>query len=353
MWKKRMIQVLWITTGVALVVLLGAAMKQKNHKVCREVKIEISGAEEHMFMDEKDILHIVNASGNVVGKDVSTISLQQMETELEMNAWVKNAELFFNNQQVLTINIQERQPIARIFTVQGSSFYLDTAGVHLPLSEKLSARVPVITNFPSDKKVLAKGDSLVLQQVIQLSKYIVADSFWMAQIAQVDVTPSANFELVPVIGNHIISIGDATALETKLNRLFTFYKEAWLQNGMSKYERLDVRYNNQIVATKRGMGGIKADTAKALQIVDGLTVPLSDSTFNGTQTNRIENKRDTAKKISSTNRIESRRDSAKKVNNNKPVQTNNNKPINTPKPSTPKPVKQPNTKPRAIMSSGN
>jgi cell division protein FtsQ len=101
-WKKRMIQVLWITTGVALVVLLGAAMKQKNHKVCTEVKIEISGAEEHMFMDEKDILHIVNASGNVVGKDVSTISLQQMETELEMNAWVKNAELFFNNQQVLT-----------------------------------------------------------------------------------------------------------------------------------------------------------------------------------------------------------------------------------------------------------
>jgi cell division protein FtsQ len=96
-----MIQVLWITTGVALVVLLGAAMKQKNHKVCREVKIEISGAEEHMFMDEKDILHIVNASGNVVGKDVSTISLQQMETELEMNAWVKNAELFLTTSKYL------------------------------------------------------------------------------------------------------------------------------------------------------------------------------------------------------------------------------------------------------------
>jgi cell division protein FtsQ len=96
-----MIQVLWITTGVALVVLLGAAMKQKNHKVCTEVKIEISGAEEHMFMDEKDILHIVNASGNVVGKDVSTISLQQMETELEMNAWVKNAELFLTTSKYL------------------------------------------------------------------------------------------------------------------------------------------------------------------------------------------------------------------------------------------------------------
>ncbi|MCU0322234.1 MAG: hypothetical protein MUE72_07450, partial [Chitinophagaceae bacterium] len=172
MWKKRMIQALWIAMGVATVVLLGAAMQQKNHKACSEVKIEISGAEEHMFMDEKDILQIINASGNVVGKDISSISLQQMEDELEVNAWVKNAELFFDNNQVLQVSIQERQPIARIFTTQGSSFYLDTAAVQLPLSEKLTARVPIFTNFPSDKKVLAKGDSLVMQQVIQLGKFI-------------------------------------------------------------------------------------------------------------------------------------------------------------------------------------
>ncbi len=338
MWKKRMIQVLWITTGVALVVLLGAAMRQKNHKVCTEVKIEISGAEEHMFMDEKDILHIVNASGNVVGKDVSSISLQQMETELEMNPWVKNAELFFNNQHVLMIDIQERQPIARIFTVQGSSFYLDTAGVHLPLSEKLSARVPVITNFPSDKKVLAKGDSLVMQQVIELSKYIIADSFWMAQIAQVDVTPSATFELVPVIGSHTISIGDATDLNRKMNRLFTFYKEAWMQNGMSKYERLDVRYNNQIVATKKGMSGAKVDSARVLQIVDGLSVPLIDSSFTVTQTKKVDNKSDSIKKITTV----------------KPVQSNKKNNVNTPKPIQPKlPVQKQATRPKAVMNKGN
>lgn len=53
MWKKRIIQALWISLGVATIVLLGAAMQQKNHKVCSDVKIEISGAEEHMFMDEK------------------------------------------------------------------------------------------------------------------------------------------------------------------------------------------------------------------------------------------------------------------------------------------------------------
>lgn len=319
MWKKRMIQALWIAMGIATVVLLGAAMQQKNKKACVDVKIEISGAEEHMFIDEKDILLVINASGNVIGKEIASIGLQQIEAELEVNEWVKNAELFFDNNQVLQVNIQERQPIARIFTVQGSSFYLDTAAVQLPLSEKLTARVPVFTNFPNDKKVMSKGDSLLLQQVIEIGKFIINDSFWMAQIAQVDVTPSATFEIIPVVGNHIVSIGDANDIENKLNRLYTFYKKAWLQNGMNAYERLDVRYNNQVVAIKKGWGAAKIDSAKATQIANTMAMPSADSIIGNISANESKPNKDTARTRTTTIV--------------KPVQATNNKPIqNSPKP---------------------
>jgi cell division protein FtsQ len=343
MWKKRIIQALWITLGVVTVVLLGAAMQQKNHKVCSDVKIEISGAEEHMFMDEKDILQIINASGNVVGKDISSISSQQMEDELEVNPWVKNAELFFDNNQVLQVSIQERQPIARIFTTQGSSFYLDTAAVQLPLSEKLTARVPIFTNFPSDKKVLAKGDSLVMQQVIQLGKFIMADSFWMAQIAQVDVTPSATFEMIPVVGNHIVSLGDASDLENKFNRLYTFYKKAWVQNGLNKYEKLDVRYNNQVVAIKSGMSAFRVDSAKATQLANNLVVPSADSLMNTIQPNEPKRNRDTVRTRTATTIVKPVQISS----NNKPIQ-NKPKPIVVPKTNTGN-----NKQPKAVMNGGN
>lgn len=339
MWKKRMIQALWIAMGIATVVLLGAAMQQKNKKACADVKIEISGAEEHMFIDEKDILQIINASGNVIGKEIASIGLQQMEAELEVNAWVKNAELFFDNNQVLQVNIQERQPIARIFTVQGSSFYLDTAAVQLPLSEKLTARVPAFTNFPNDKKVMAKGDSLVLKQVIEIGKYIVNDSFWMAQIAQVDVTPSATFEIIPVLGNHIVSIGDASDLQNKFNRLYTFYKKAWIQNGMNTYERLDVRYNNQVVAIKKGWSTARVDSAKATQIANTMVVPSADSIMSNISTNEPKTNKDTARTRTTTTIV-------------KPVQATNNKPIqNSPKrPASPKKNIETSKQPKAIMN---
>lgn len=50
------------------------------------------------------------------------LNLRSMENALENNPWVKNAEMFLDNQQVLQIEIDERQPVARVFTMQGSSF---------------------------------------------------------------------------------------------------------------------------------------------------------------------------------------------------------------------------------------
>ena len=50
----------------------------------------------------------------------------------------------------------------------------------LPLSDRLSARVPVFTGFP-DKKVYSAKDSLLLTDVKNIATYIKNDPFWMAR----------------------------------------------------------------------------------------------------------------------------------------------------------------------------
>jgi len=269
-WKKRMIQVLWLLLGAGTIVLFGAAMVHKNKLPCSDVKVEITGAEEHLFIDEKDVLELINSHANINNVQMNRVDLRAIETELEKTAWVKNAELFFDNKQVLQVRIEERQPIARVFTVQGESFYMDGTGVRLPLSDKLSARVPMFTNFPNDKQKMAASDSLLLQGVVKMGKYITADSFWRAQIEQVDITPKGAFELVPTVGDQIIVFGDADDMEDKFKSLFTFYKKAWLQNGINTYERLDVRFKNQVVALKRGTEVLEADSAKAKAAINAL-----------------------------------------------------------------------------------
>ncbi len=269
-WKKIAIRAVWLLAGIGMIVLLGAAMQRKDRKACADIKVEITGANKHMFIDEKDVLDIINKNYPVKGSGIASINLRGLELLVEKNPWVHHAEMFIDNNQQLQVRIDERQPVARVFTLQGNSFYLDSASNRLPLSEKLSARVPVFTGFPSDKPSLARPDSILLSGIVKLGQFISADSFWMAQVAQVDITPQAGFEIIPVIGDHVIAFGNAEDIKAKFKRLYTFYQKAWLQNGINTYEKLDVQYNNQVVAVKRGTAKAMVDSAKAMQLMNAM-----------------------------------------------------------------------------------
>ena len=269
-WKKILIGPEWRMAGIGTIVLLGAAMQKKNQKQCADIKIEITGVERHMFIDEKDVLDILNATGPVAGNKLLDINLRAMETVVEKNPWVKNAEMFLDNNRFLQVRIEERQPVARVFTPEGNSFYLDSGSMRLPLSEKISARVPIFTGFPSDKKMLARPDSVLLHNIVKIGRYIMTDSFWMAQVAQVAITPQANFELAPVIGDHLVTLGNADDLDKKFKRLYTFYRKAWLQNGINTYEKLDVQYDNQVVAVRKGTAKAMFDSARSREIMQAL-----------------------------------------------------------------------------------
>ncbi len=262
-------------TGIGVVVLFGASRQYKKNKNCTSVNIQIAGVEQNVFIDEKDVMDLLNTNGLAIGKPMGSFNLRQLELMVEQNTWVKNAEMYFDNNQVLQISIVERQPIARVFLNDGSSFYLDTAVTWLPLSNKISARVPVFTGMPTPKN----ADTALMQHVIEIAKYIVADSFFNAQIAQIDITPDKKFELVPLIGDQLIRFGDATDIENKFKKLAAFYKNAWMQNGINTYEILDVQYKNQVVGIKKGTAKIYADSAAALSLIKNTALfpPALDS----------------------------------------------------------------------------
>jgi len=283
MWKKILTISLWSLLAVATCTLLIAAMQKKDEKKCSGINIEISGAHDLVFVDKKDVLEVLQNNGAEKGKEVEAFDLQKIENMLSKNAWVKKAELFFDNKQVLHVTVEEREPIARIFTLQGSSYYIDSSCKRLPLSDELSARVPMFTSFPSDKKVLSKPDSVVLQDVKKIAQYISLDSFWLAQIAQVDITPQRTYEITPLLGNQVIRIGDAENLDEKFAKLMGFYKQVWSKTGFEKYETIDVQYVGQIVAAKRGTTSISIDTSKAMMQMDNamqqMKAVMNDTSF--------------------------------------------------------------------------
>ncbi|MDE3253038.1 MAG: hypothetical protein KGO92_09530, partial [Bacteroidota bacterium] len=66
-WKKILISILWILSGIGTIVLLGAAMQQKSQRPCADIRIEITGPEKLMFIDEKDILQMMQSGGPLKG----------------------------------------------------------------------------------------------------------------------------------------------------------------------------------------------------------------------------------------------------------------------------------------------
>ena len=243
---------LWVGAGVALVVLLIAAIRKRDDKICNGLEIEITDIKNNLFADKNDIRGMLtNMMPAIKGKVLTEFNLQQMERTLEGNVWIKDAELFFDNNEVLQVKIKEREPLARIFTTGGKSYYIDKEFVRLPLSSKFSAIVPVFTNCPLDKTKWNRADSVLLLQVRAISEFIRSDPFWIAQIEQVDYTQQKKFELSPQIGEHTIVLGDGYNLESKFRKLYIFYKEVLAKAGWNTYSAINVQYRGQVVATRR------------------------------------------------------------------------------------------------------
>lgn len=262
----------WIILGSGTVVLLVAAINNRNHKRCAGIDIRITGVENYFFIEKDDVIKILQKiEPGAEGRTLNSFDLSRLENELGKNEWIKKAELFFDNNEILKIKIIEREPVARIITSSGRSFYIDTALTRLSLSDKFSPRLPIFTNFP-ENRILTKSDVELLGSIRNLGDYIIRDSFWMAQVEQVDITPNNTFELVPKLGNQVIIFGSANNYKEKFNNLLLFYKNVESRIGWNKYSKVNVEYNNQVIGVRRDAKEVLQDSIRALQIMKDMLI---------------------------------------------------------------------------------
>ena len=277
--KKIFLTLTWSVVAVLCVWLLVAAVGRQQGDVCKEVVINVNGNGSNFFIDKKDVLQIINAQngGTTVGKKLAGINLRQLETELRKDTWVKEVQIYFDNNKKLNVWLEERMPVARIFTTTQNSFYIDSSLNLLPLSTKFSARLPVFTNFPGEKNGLSKADSNLLKQIKTLSTAIATDDYIMAMIDQVDINAAHQFEMIPKIGNQVILFGDAENVKQKFDKLKVFYRGVITKVGWSKYSSINLQYKDQVVAVIRGKEEIKADSLRALALLEEIAKKAEDN----------------------------------------------------------------------------
>ncbi len=256
----------WMALGAGVLVLLVAAVQTRSAKACAGINIEVNEGREHLYTDERVIDRVIreNAGGDLTGKAVKDLDLRKMEEAVERDPWVRNAEIFLDNDRLLQVHIEEAAPIARIFTVHGDSYYIDSSLRSLPLNDLFSPRLPVFTGFPQEKGDWRGKDSLLMVDIKHLAMFIGGDAFWMAQVDQMDINAQNTFEILPKVGDHIVFFGDGSDIEGKFHRLRLFYEQVLSRKGWSIYDKVDVQYRGQVVATHKDLRTPLADTARSI-----------------------------------------------------------------------------------------
>src|SRR6185369_7224231 len=103
---------------------------------------------------------------------------------------------------------------------------------------------------PVSKLVTARDSSLLLN-TRTIAAFILNDPFWMAQVAEINITGEREFEMIPTIGGHIVKLGDGENPEQKFRRLMIFYQQVLSKTGFDQYKLLDIRFAGQVVALRQ------------------------------------------------------------------------------------------------------
>jgi cell division protein FtsQ len=262
--KKFFMVVLWCLLGGSGLALLIAAINAKNSSLCNGMEVEINGGGKALFLNKKDVVAMLESEGirDLHNKKIASFDLLKMETILRRNSWIKDAQLYFDNNQTLKLRIQERQPVARLFGANGNSFLIDSVGLQMALGERNAFRLPVFSGYPSEKFGLRR-DSALNRQITDLAVFLSSDAFWSDQIQEINIGPSKTFRLTPLIGNQVIELGDGSGIENKFHKLFTFYKEVIAQTGFEYYTHINLAFENQVIATRKQGSISRADSIQA------------------------------------------------------------------------------------------
>lgn len=268
---------MWTAISSALVVLLVSAVRKERTMVCKAVHVEFIDDKPFRMLDESEIISTLwpdQKKAFPQGKKLVSVNLYALERQLKKNPWIFSADLFFDQHHVLHINVEQRTPVARLFTPEGSSVYMDENFAILPVKMNDAVSLPVFSNFYISPAGANAQDSLLMQRIIGLSQFIFADPFWMAQIEQVNINADHSFEMVTQVGDQTIRLGNRSDWAVMFDKLKMVYRRISNENGWTKYSTIDLQFKDQVVCVKgNGLYQVpdsiaQTDSLKAVAIAD-------------------------------------------------------------------------------------
>ena len=260
---KRVLNIFfWMAIIAYYFLSLGFVSERRHEQVCTDLKINVVDSARSRFVTARDIFQMVdNRNQKLTGIRFDSINIPVIEQRLGDFAPIRRANIYKTINGAVHIDVMQREPVLRVINRFGDSFYLDERGDLLLHSNRYCAHVLVANGyinfrpeqnsynvFTAETPVLKRN---IMRELYELARYINNDRFWKAQIQQIYVNEDGEFELIPLVGAHVIVFGIFDKPEAKFARLEAFYRNGLSVMGWNTYDMINLKFEPQVVATKK------------------------------------------------------------------------------------------------------
>ena len=238
----------FVALCLVLVGFIGFVEKQAQLKTYGGLEVDLEAVSGVYFVEDKEIEQLIGAAFPNLKSDlpVTEVPLAMIETRLAGHPFIKSAQASIGHKGILTVKIRQHEPIARIAIPMGADGYITTEGLIIPTSPTYTSRVLILVGKYAET-LMDQGNVDAMPELMPLIRFITKDEFWSAQVTELEVNKKDDIRLHQQVGKQVIEFGDAQDIVSKFKRIEVLYKEILPRKGWNAYERISVKFKNQIV----------------------------------------------------------------------------------------------------------
>ncbi len=247
-----------------LVVALGFVSGKAGNVVCRNLDINIEDSLSNRFITANQVKDLLNVDNiKTLGYAERIVNTRDLEGILDDQPAIRDAQVYKTIDGTLNIHIEQRTPVLRIMNERNQSYYIDEQGRILPLKRDFTMHTLVANGYIKEpfnplrsRSIYDKGTDFsdgqkTIFDLFELALFIHNNKFWNDQIEQIYINREHEFELVPRVGAHLIILGPIDDYTYKFKKLYALYKKGFTNVSWNKYEKINLKYKNQVICTKR------------------------------------------------------------------------------------------------------
>ena len=245
---KKYIQLGSLT--LLVIVSLAFSHSRQYIRTSTGVQVMIDNTYENYFVEKDEVTELLNGGlqDYITGSYLSDLDLRRLESNIENHPYVEKTQVYRDLQGIVMVEVTQKRPMARLFKRGAKDYYITESGEIVNESAKYTARVPLIEM--ENSSMIGNVNMNETEYGANLYKMLTEineSEFWRAQLAGLSIDKSGEITIQPQVTRQLIEFGQPVEVSSKLKKLKIFYKQILPVQGWNTYNRVSVKYENQII----------------------------------------------------------------------------------------------------------